>query len=104
MVARIVDGLVGTVAMRTKIGPRMGYGQDVPTLLSAQGHLVATTDSDELWLDSDVDLSPVDGAWSRGFTVEAGERVSFTLSYAVAGEPREPEPTLEAGAGARADS
>ena len=40
MVVRIVDGLVGTVAMQTHIAPRMSYGKDIPTLRrSADGRL-----------------------------------------------------------------
>ncbi len=95
MVVRIVDGLVGTVAMRTQIAPRMNYGKNIPTLRSAHGHLVATAGGDELWLKSDVDLSTADGSWTRAFIVNAGERVSFTLSYAAAGEPYRPAPDAE---------
>ncbi|MFG1819648.1 glycoside hydrolase family 15 protein [Kribbella sp. NPDC049174] len=93
MVVRIVDGLVGTVAMRTRIAPRMGYGKNIPTLYSARGQLVAASGEDELWLESSVHLSPADGSWTGAFIVNAGERVSFTLTYAAVGEAREPAPS-----------
>ncbi|MFG1817660.1 glycoside hydrolase family 15 protein [Kribbella sp. NPDC049174] len=80
-VVRIVDGLVGTVAMRTHNAPRMNYGKDTPALRrTAGGRWLATADDDELWLDSDVDLTIADGSWSGDFIVTAGERVSFTLA------------------------
>ena len=95
MVVRIVDGLVGTVTMRTHIAPRMNYGKDIPTLRRAHGHLLATAGSDQLWLKSDVDLSTADGSWMGDFSVAAGERVSFTLVHAAAGEPEPQAPDAD---------
>ena len=95
MVVRIVDGLVGTVAMHTHLEPRMDYGKEVPTLRTTQGRWVATAGREELWLDSDVDLMTEVGCWTGAFTVSAGQRVSFTLSY-TAGEPRRTAPDAEA--------
>ncbi len=82
---RIVDGLTGTVAMRTRLAPRMSYGRDLPTLSRAEGQLIATSGGDELWLATDVDLGMADGAWAGDFVVCAGERVSFTLRHGAAG-------------------
>jgi GH15 family glucan-1,4-alpha-glucosidase len=95
MVVRIVDGLVGSVRMRTRVAPRMYYGRDLPTLRETQRYLVTDGGDDELWLESDVDLIAVHGSWAGGFTVNAGERVSFTLSYAAGGERREPIPNAD---------
>ena len=86
MVVRIVDGLVGTVAMRTHLAPRMNYGKDIPTLHRIPGRLLATAGGDQLWLASDVDLSSAEGSWTGEFLLRAGERVSFTLGYTAAGE------------------
>ncbi|MFC7362210.1 glycoside hydrolase family 15 protein [Nocardioides astragali] len=96
MVVRIVDGLVGTVEMRTHIAPRMGYGKDAPTLSSTLGCLVATAGSDELWLTSDVPLNATNAAWTGTFTVSAADRVSFTLVYNTSGEPSQTNPDAEA--------
>ncbi|MFI7065143.1 glycoside hydrolase family 15 protein [Kribbella sp. NPDC050124] len=95
MVVRIVDGLVGTVAMRTHLAPRMGYGKEVPTLRTDHGQLVASAGREQLWLDSDVTVTETDLSWAGDFLVSAGERVTFTLLY-TAGEPRRPAP--DAGA------
>ncbi|WP_350275861.1 glycoside hydrolase family 15 protein [Kribbella sp. HUAS MG21] len=86
-VVRIVDGLVGAVRMRTGLFPRMTYGKDVPALRSGgDGRLVAFSDSDELWLESDVALTIGDGGWTGDFVVTSGERVAFTLTHTTAGE------------------
>ena len=90
----VVDGLVGTVAMRTHLAPRMGYGKEGPTLRTASGQLVATVGCEDLWLDSDVDLTTEAGCWTGAFTVTAGQRVTFTLGY-TAGEPRRPDPDAD---------
>ena len=95
MVVRIVDGLIGTVAMHTHLAPRMGYGKEVPTLRTAGGRLVATAGSEELWLDSDADLTAEGGCCTGEFTVTAGQRVTFTLAY-TAGEPHRPAPFADA--------
>lgn len=95
MVVRIVDGLVGTVAMHTHLEPRMDYGKEVPTLRTTQGRLVATAGREELWLDSDVDLMTEVGCWTGAFTVTAGQRVSSpspTPPEDRAERPRTPTP------------
>nr|WP_272955053.1 glycoside hydrolase family 15 protein [Kribbella shirazensis] len=87
-VVRIIEGLVGAVRMRTDIVPRMNYGKDAPAVrASGDGRLVAASGSDELWLDSDIDLAIDAGAWTGYFSVTAGERVAFTLTHAPADEP-----------------
>jgi GH15 family glucan-1,4-alpha-glucosidase len=95
MVVRIVDGLVGTVAMRTHLAPRMGYGKEVPTLGTAGDRLVATVGCEELRLDLDVDLTTEVGCWTGAFTVTAGQRVTFTLAYTT-GDPQPPATDAEA--------
>ena len=90
VVVRIVDGLVGTVEMRTHVAPRMGYGRDLPTLTCTPEYLVATAGSDELLLTSDVHLGTTNEAWTGAFTVRAAERVCFTLAYNATGRPRQP--------------
>jgi hypothetical protein len=76
MMVRIVDGLVGTVAVRTHIAPRMGSGKDIPTLRSAGGRLVAAAGGDELRLSSDVNLSEADRTWTGESIITVGEWVT----------------------------
>jgi GH15 family glucan-1,4-alpha-glucosidase len=95
MVVRIVDGLAGTVRMHTDLAPRMGYGRHTPALYATGRQLVATAGADELWLETDVPLSTVGASWTGDFTVTAGERIAFVLSYAATGGTRVPTPTAE---------
>ncbi|NIK61358.1 glycoside hydrolase family 15 protein [Kribbella shirazensis] len=83
VVVRIVDGLVGSVTMRTQFVPRMTYGRDVPLWRrSVDGRLIAASGEDELWLDGDVALRAADGSSTADFVIGAGERITFTLTYA----------------------
>ena len=95
MVVRIVDGLVGSVVMHTHLAPRVGYGKEVPTLRTARGRLFATAGREELWLDSDIDLTTDVECWTGAFTVTAGQRVTFTLGYTAA-EPHRPATDADA--------
>jgi GH15 family glucan-1,4-alpha-glucosidase len=95
IVVRIVDGLVGRVAMQTRIAPRMNYGKDIPTLRSSARRLTATAGCDELWLESDVAMTVADGSWASDFVVAAGERISFTLGYAGADAAYRPAPAVD---------
>jgi len=65
-------------------------------LYAADGRVVATAGTDELWLESDVHLTSAEASWSGDFSVTAGQRTAFVLSYAVGGRTREPTPTAEA--------
>jgi GH15 family glucan-1,4-alpha-glucosidase len=96
MVVRIVDGLAGTVRMHTHLAPRMGYGRHTPAFYATDRQLVAASGADELWLETGAHLSTVGASWSGDFTVTAGERIAFVLSYAAAGGARMPTPTAEA--------
>ncbi|HEX5917886.1 MAG TPA: glycoside hydrolase family 15 protein [Nocardioides sp.] len=96
VVVRIVEGLVGTVEMRTHIAPRMGYGREMPSLTRAPGYLVATAGGDELLFTSDVALDATNDAWTGTFTVCAADRVCFTLTYNSTDAPREPHHDADA--------
>lgn len=72
--------------------PAWVTARKVPTLRTASGQLVATVGCEDLWLDSDVDLTT--GCWTGAFTVTAGQGVTFTLAY-TAGEPRRPDPDAD---------
>jgi GH15 family glucan-1,4-alpha-glucosidase len=92
---RIVEGVTGTVAMTSTMLPRFSYGRTAPWLREEGGRTVAVAGPDTLWYDA--------GA-PPGFTVEAGERIAFTLSwqpsYAAAPPPLpDPDASLTATAG-----
>jgi GH15 family glucan-1,4-alpha-glucosidase len=83
-VVRIVEGLSGRVAMALHLKLRFGYGADVPwvTRLDEGDGLRAIVGPDMAVLRTQVDLRGADMATVANFTVTAGERVPFVLTYA----------------------
>ncbi|MGC0328035.1 GH15 family glucan-1,4-alpha-glucosidase [Streptomyces sp. SAI-170] len=80
-VIRIVDGLVGAVAMDSVMRPRMGYGRVSPWIHEVGGRMIAEAGSDALWLDTPIRQVEKDGAVVSSFTVAAGQSVAFALSW-----------------------
>jgi GH15 family glucan-1,4-alpha-glucosidase len=80
-VVRVVEGLRGSVAMTTKLRLRFGYGQIVPWVRHHGGDIEAITGPDAVWVHSDVPLKAKDEGTVVDFTVHAGQKVSFTLTY-----------------------
>jgi GH15 family glucan-1,4-alpha-glucosidase len=81
VLVRIVEGLRGTVTMETTLRVRFGYGAVVPWTYKADGGIRAIAGPDSLWLHTPVPLTGRDLAHTGTFTVAAGERVPFTLTY-----------------------
>jgi len=79
-IARVVEGVRGSVPMRTRFKPRFDYGRIVPWISRSGGVLHATAGPDALELRSDVPLRGHDMEHSADFTVTAGQRVGFVLS------------------------
>jgi GH15 family glucan-1,4-alpha-glucosidase len=81
-VVRLVQGVSGTVAMRTEIVVRFEYGSVVPwTTRQDDGRLQFTAGPDRLLLDTSVALRGEDWRTVGEFEVSAGEQVAFTLSW-----------------------
>ena len=80
-VVRIVEGLSGTVRMRSELRLRPGYGDVVPWVRHLDGMIAAVAGPDSVWLASDVAHHGRDFASFADFTVEAGQRVSFVLTW-----------------------
>ena len=77
---RIVEGISGVVPMRSDLRMRFGYGQIEPWVQTVGGRTVAAAGPDSMWLDST--LAPQATArTSADFTIEAGERVAFSLTW-----------------------
>jgi GH15 family glucan-1,4-alpha-glucosidase len=91
---RIVEGIEGTVDMECVLRIRFGYGQIVPWVRRVGGRIVAIAGPDALWLDTPVGLAGRNLAHRGTFTVVAGERVPFVLSWmpSHAGEPERCDP------------
>lgn len=84
-VVRIVEGISGSVPMTTELRLRFDYGNIVPWIMPEGAGLRAVAGPDSVRLDTPVDLTHhgvADGSVLRArFTVDAGERVPFVLTY-----------------------
>jgi GH15 family glucan-1,4-alpha-glucosidase len=81
-IVRIVEGLEGTVRMRTELVIRFDYGSVIPWVRRLdQQSLLAVGGPDGLLLRTPVDLHPDDKTHVAEFTVRAGERVPFVLTW-----------------------
>ena len=96
---RIVVGVSGRVRMGVELVARFDYGRVVPWVRHAGGRWVAVAGPDSLWLDTPVKLKGRNMRSLAEFTVEAGQRVPFVLTWVPshADEPPryEPEVALE---------
>ena len=81
-VVRIVEGISGEVEMRSEVRFRFDYGHVVPWLRHPDGYVAAVAGPDQVWLRTPVDLDSEDFATVARFTVRAGERVPFVLTWA----------------------
>jgi GH15 family glucan-1,4-alpha-glucosidase len=81
-IVRIVEGLEGTVPMRTELVIRLDYGSLVPWVrrLDARS-LLAVGGPDGLLLRTPIQLEPDDHLHAAEFTVREGDRVPFVLTW-----------------------
>ncbi|TFV57960.1 glycoside hydrolase family 15 protein [Geodermatophilus sp. DF01-2] len=79
---RAVEGLEGTVDLRTTVAPRFEYGLTIPRWRRHPGAWSVHVGPVGLRLISDVELTAEVGDLSGTFPVRAGERVGFCLAYA----------------------
>jgi GH15 family glucan-1,4-alpha-glucosidase len=81
-IVRIVEGLEGSVKMRTELVIRFDYGSVVPWVRRLDHEsLLAVGGPDGLLLRTPVELRPDDKTHVAEFTVRAGERVPFVLTW-----------------------
>ena len=81
VVARIVEGVHGTVEMECVLRLRFGYGHIVPWVRRHDDAINATAGPDSIWLRSPVRLEGSDMAHRATFTVSQGDRIPFTLTW-----------------------
>ncbi|MEW1827297.1 glycoside hydrolase family 15 protein [Streptomyces sp. NPDC088196] len=89
-VVRIVEGLSGKVTVRSTLRLRFDYGSVVPWVRRSDGHRVAVAGPDSVWLRSEPEVRTwgEDFSTLSEFTVEAGEKVAFVLTWHPSHEPR----------------
>ena len=81
-IVRIVEGLEGSVQMRTELVIRFDYGSVVPWVRRLDHEsLLAVGGPDGLLLRTPVELRPDDKTHVAEFTARAGERVPFVLTW-----------------------
>ena len=79
---RVVEGVSGEVAMATELVVRFDYGRVVPWVRSKGSRWHAVAGPDAVWMDTPVELQGRGPRTVGEFTVRAGERVSFVLTWA----------------------
>lgn len=86
-VVRIVEGVHGRVAMRSDLRLRFDYGRVVPWVRHHHDHMVAIAGPDTVRLRTPVPTEGRDRSTVAEFTVGAGERVPFVLTWNPSHEP-----------------
>ncbi|MGV9885418.1 glycoside hydrolase family 15 protein [Streptomyces sp. NPDC003395] len=90
---RIVEGLDGSVTVRSTLRLRFDYGSIVPWMRRSRDHRVAVAGPDAVWLRSE----PPVRTWGEDFgthsefTVAKGESVAFVLTWHPSHEQRPPQ-------------
>ncbi|WP_329107857.1 glycoside hydrolase family 15 protein [Micromonospora sp. NBC_01699] len=87
---RVVEGLTGSVRMRTEFVPRPEYGLLAPYVHHERGRVVAAAGPATLTLSAPVSLHCERGDATAEFDVAAGQVVEFELAYAPAYGPAVP--------------
>ncbi|RKH17721.1 glycoside hydrolase family 15 protein [Corallococcus praedator] len=95
-VVRWVEGVRGTVTMRSELRPRFANGFTVPLVSRRDGSSAAVAGPDALYLRGGAGEAPP--PFESEFTVQAGQRIPFVLSwarpYAEIPAPLDPEVAL----------
>ncbi|WP_274916390.1 glycoside hydrolase family 15 protein [Streptomyces sp. WZ-12] len=89
-VVRVVTGLRGRVEMHGVLRLRFDYGRVVPWVRASEGSRVAIAGPDSVWLRTPTGgvTYGKDFSTRSEFTVAAGERTAFVLSWHPSHEPR----------------
>ncbi|MCQ8194820.1 glycoside hydrolase family 15 protein [Streptomyces rugosispiralis] len=89
-VVRIVEGVSGSVEMLGVLRLRFDYGRVVPWMRRTDGHRIAIAGPDSVWLRSEPEVRTYgeDFSTRSEFTVSAGDRVAFVLTWHPSHEPR----------------
>ncbi len=95
---RIVEGVRGQVPMRLDLCLRFDYGFMPPWVRSERDCLVADVGPDLVAFRAPVQVETrgTDATATAGFTVSAGQRLAFTLTYGDSSEPVPPRLDAEA--------
>jgi len=81
ILVRIVEGITGAVEMECVFRVRFGYGKVLPWVRRIDHSVVAVAGPDSAWLRTPVKLIGHNMAHEASFTVRAGDRVPFVLTW-----------------------
>jgi GH15 family glucan-1,4-alpha-glucosidase len=87
-IVRIVEGLSGAVRMRGELALRFDYGQVVPWVRRDKRGIRAVAGPDAAYLDTPAPVRGENLHTVSDFTVHAGERVPFVLTWTPSHLPR----------------
>ncbi|MEV6968303.1 glycoside hydrolase family 15 protein [Hamadaea sp. NPDC051192] len=87
-IVRVVEGLSGSVPMRMALRLRFDYGRIVPWVRHIGGQLAAVAGPDAAWLSTPIEVYGEEFTSYAEFTVSAGQRVPFVLTYRPSHEPK----------------
>lgn len=85
---RIVEGVRGEVSMRMELRPRFDYGCVTPWISQENDTTIAVAGPNRLALRTNVELHRDDGKLMSEFTVKAGQRRTFSLTWSESNRPR----------------
>jgi GH15 family glucan-1,4-alpha-glucosidase len=86
-IVRIVEGLDGSVPMRSELVVRFDYGRIVPWVRRVEGARLAVAGPDALCFRTPVEVRGEDLTTVSEFTLELGQRVPFVLTWFPSHEP-----------------
>ncbi|MFJ8207998.1 glycoside hydrolase family 15 protein [Streptomyces sp. NPDC096033] len=89
-IMRIVEGVTGRVTVRSTLRLRFDYGRVIPWVRRSEGDRVAVAGPDSVWFRSEppVHTWGEDNSTRSEFTLAAGEKVAFVLTWHPSHEPR----------------
>ncbi|TXS54683.1 glycoside hydrolase family 15 protein [Streptomyces sp. uw30] len=93
-VVRVVEGVSGSVPMRSELRLRFHQGRVVPWVRDTESGTVAVAGPDAVWLHADGPVSVPDrqDPTTLDFTVSAGQRLAVTLVWSPSHLPEAPAP------------
>jgi GH15 family glucan-1,4-alpha-glucosidase len=95
-VVRIVEGVSGSVELQMALRVRFDYGRTIPWVRhAAGGGIIAIAGPNGVVLHTDVPTHGEDFTTASRFTVRAGQKATFVLTWYLSHEATPPEPNAE---------
>jgi GH15 family glucan-1,4-alpha-glucosidase len=89
-IVRVVEGVRGTLPMTLELNPRFDYGRTAPWISADGQALSAGAGPEAVELRTDVPIAANGPGFAAEFTLRAGERASFVLTWHLSWEPAPP--------------